>query len=428
MRILIVTHAYAPGRNPRAFRWSALAQHWSARGHDVHVLTAPVPGLSAIEQIDGVTVHRTRGHGVETLRARLGSSQSQAAVTSGVGPGKRSARALIRKVLKAAHDLTWKKLYWPDYAALWIVPAIRHGSGLLDGATPTVLISVSIPFSSHVVGFFLRRKPSVSRWVVDIGDPFAFMVEAPTNNHSLYGTLNFAVERRILDSADAISVTTEGTRRRYIATYPGVEEKIREVPPLVNIPAAPHRPSQSSHTPIRLVYTGTLHRTIRGPERLLSLYQKLVEHLGDRIELHLYGNHREVADVFESLPRAVRAGVFLHGEVDREEALGAMRDATVLVNIGNDTTYQLPSKLVEYAAMEKPVLNVVMRPNDSSVAFFKAHRCVFNVIGDADVSDAKAGDAVKFLLDAPDAECSCDREWLRRFSTENVAAGYEQLF
>jgi hypothetical protein len=40
MKILVVIHSYAPALNPRSFRWSAIAEHWAARGHTVDVVCA----------------------------------------------------------------------------------------------------------------------------------------------------------------------------------------------------------------------------------------------------------------------------------------------------------------------------------------------------------------------------------------------------
>ncbi len=363
---------------------------------------------------------------MEKVRGRLARPASHNAPDRKTSPLMVSS--LVRKALKRLHDLTWKNIYWPDYAALWILPAIREGARLLQQEKPTIVITVSIPFSSHIVGYFLRKRGLVSRWIADIGDPFAFMVEAPTNNHGIYGGLNFRVEKAVLYATDAISVTTEGTLRRYLATYPLVDGKIFEIPPLSNSQGTAPVARFPGDGKTRLVYTGTLHQTIRGPERVLALFSRMLAKQGDNLELHFYGNHSEVTRTFDALPQGVRASVFLHGEVSRDKAVEAMRSASALINVGNDTTYQLPSKLVEYAATGKPVINVVARQNDSSVAFFKRHPCAFNVIGDAATGDEGADEALAFLLSVRDRVCTPDAKWLSRFSIDSVSGQYEELF
>ena len=56
-----------------------------------------------------------------------------------------------------------------------------------------------------------------------------------------------------------------------------------------------------------------------------------------------------------------------------------MAEADVLVNIGNRTSYQLPSKVVEYAAFGKPILNFLASPDDSSAVFLSKYPFLLNV-------------------------------------------------
>src|SRR5688572_26130480 len=58
VKILVVTHNYAPDRAPRAFRWTAIAEHWAATGLHVDVVTSGRTGGAAYEVVNGVHVHR----------------------------------------------------------------------------------------------------------------------------------------------------------------------------------------------------------------------------------------------------------------------------------------------------------------------------------------------------------------------------------
>jgi hypothetical protein len=51
-----------------------------------------------------------------------------------------------------------------------------------------------------------------------------------------------------------------------------------------------------------------------------------------------------------------------------------MKDVDVLVNIGNDSAAQLASKVIEYLALGKPVLNLVSIDRDASVAELADYR------------------------------------------------------
>jgi hypothetical protein len=58
----------------------------------------------------------------------------------------------------------------------------------------------------------------------------------------------------------------------------------------------------------------------------------------------------------------------IHGLVSRQKVALAMIGADVLVNIGNDSEAQLASKVIEYMAVGKPILNMVSIPRDASIS------------------------------------------------------------
>src|SRR5262249_42877736 len=64
--ILIVSYIYAPDHSPRAYRWSAIAEHWAAQGRRVEVIAGWKSGDARREDRSGVTVHRVGGGLVET--------------------------------------------------------------------------------------------------------------------------------------------------------------------------------------------------------------------------------------------------------------------------------------------------------------------------------------------------------------------------
>ena len=58
MRILIFTHSYRPLVNPRAIRWTALAEHWARSEHEVEVVCAWTPVTPRQGILEGVHVQR----------------------------------------------------------------------------------------------------------------------------------------------------------------------------------------------------------------------------------------------------------------------------------------------------------------------------------------------------------------------------------
>jgi hypothetical protein len=72
----------------------------------------------------------------------------------------------------------------------------------------------------------------------------------------------------------------------------------------------------------------------------------------------------------------------LHGILDHKKVLDAVSEADVLINIGNKTTYQLPSKLVDYMATGKPVLNLASIRDDSSADVLRDYPNSLTIVDD----------------------------------------------
>jgi glycosyltransferase involved in cell wall biosynthesis len=430
MRLLIVSHSYRPRISPRAFRWSSIAEHWASKGHTVDVVCARSPGLSPEEILDRVCVHRPNGGYGESLRAvwelrRVSSRQ----VVKAVGEPSQSSTELLPRVVKLVNDTVWRRLYWPDYACLWWRSAISTAQRLLSTGSFDAFVTVSLPFTSHLVGLSLKRRFPNIPWLVDIGDPFCFMDQTPPNNFLLYRSLNKWVEGKVFQNADAISVTTPETREEYCRQFGAVSNKITVIPPLVSsIKARESRHSNPTQCNVcRIVYAGTLYRAIRNPRHLLQLFTTLVER-GRPWELHFLGALHDCEPEFNAVAHLLKRNIFLHGCVNRDEAIRHMQGADLLVNLGNAATYQLPSKVVEYAMLRRPILNLTTAANDSSTNFFRNYPLALTIQENTGMSVVdQAARVEQFVASRPSIG---DADWEKMcspFRIADVATAYEKL-
>jgi len=344
----------------------------------------------------------------------------------------RSIARWITRLVRALYDLTWKQLYWPDYACLWYRPAVAVGRTLLSQHEFDVIISSSLPFTGHLVGKALHDQRPFLPWVMDIGDPFALAEGNPINNHALYARLNMAVEGGMIRRACAISVTTEATARLYASAFPLNAHKFAVIPPLIGsdamAPTARTLTHQSDVT--KILFAGTLYRHIRSPDILLMIFERLLESpIGGRLELHLLGAINDCEDVIDGYRARLGSRLVLHGIVSREQAIAAQHDADVLVNIGNQTSFQLPSKVVEYVGMAKPILNIARHAEDSSVAFLGKYPGALSIIAadGTDLDDLQMARVVAFFKAPPIVDPQVTREWTSQFRVETIAGLYEKL-
>jgi glycosyltransferase involved in cell wall biosynthesis len=436
-RIMIVTYSYKPVASPRAYRWSAIAEYWAAEGHEVHIVAAQRGDLSPEEWCQGVHVCRVGEGVIGRLRRHMGTWRDRCTPLNGDGVGDRSRRlsgrpaVVLRRGLTWLYDHTWKKVWWPDYATLWYRPAVRKVLELVGQYDCDTLITSSHPFTDHLVGMRVKHAHPELPWLVDIGDPFSFLNETPCNNRALYRGLNYRVERRVFEKADGISVTNEVTGRMYGELFPTACHRIRVIPPLVRpeVEATPHGRVFPEDERLRLVFIGRLYGGIRTPQRLLAMFQKLLETpLGTRLELHIVGWTTGCEGYFDPYRAVLGKKLFLHGAVDHDTARRAMNEAGVLVNIGNTTSYQLPSKLVEYARTGHPILNLASTPDDSSASLLRTYPAAMSLFPlEGQAERAQWAALLQFLEHPPQVDMDELRAWLKAFETESIIDGYERL-
>lgn len=366
-RMLLISFSYAPMLNARAFRWTALAEHFASTGWEIDVVTSRQPGMAPGEAQGALRIHRAGWRWAEALRGLLRRQRGQVPESSG---NKRGFAGLLLQMLR---ERVWRHLYWPDSSCLWYWPARRAALRLVEAHEHDVIVSVSPGFTAVLVGKAARRAQPRARWVIDVGDPFSLQVDAAPNNATLYGTLNRRAERDAFARADAIAVTTAQTAARYADAFPESSAKVRVIPPLLSIgPASSDARVFDEEGVVRFVYVGTLYRGLREPGFLLELFGALcARRPAARHELHFFGDVHQFADLLRASQE--RLPVKLHGTVPRETIARAVEGASVLVNIGNSSSDQLPSKVVEYAASGKPILNIARNAADTSAAFLGSY-------------------------------------------------------
>lgn len=433
MNVLIITFSYPPHNSPRAFRWSSIAEKWATQGYHVDVISAWHQGSKYNELLNGIHVHRVGRSPVEYLKGVLLKHDAPTPGKPGTTgrPDVIAARSTVTGIARWIYDRSWKKVYWPDYACLWYFPALKMAKVLTGERKYDSIITVSLPFTAHAIGYTLHKSLNMN-WLVDVGDPFCFMKDTPANNYQLYERLNHSFEKKIFDLASAISVTTEPTAEIYGKLFPDSAEKIHVIPPLLSLN---NRMFDTEHTisprgKIKFAFFGTLHRTIRNADFLLRIYKKLIDsELSEKIELHLYGRIEECQESFLPYSDLMGKKLFLHGVIPKDKTIEAMREADILINIGNETTYQLPSKVVEYASTGKPILNLVKNSSDSSVKFFREYPACFNLFAEnrSEPDLEQLAELVHFIEAPPAIEAAYLNDWLSMYRTDAIAKAYEKL-
>jgi len=424
--VVIVIFSYHPLPNPRAYRWSAIAAELARRGRRVVVVTGWRPGLDRRQRHDGVDIIRVGSRWLEQARAMAGGGQ-RTRMTGAAGNGSASS------AIAGAGARLWRSIAWPDSTCTWYSSALVAAREVTSRDPDAVVVTVTPSFTSALVGLRLARTEPGLRWILDMGDPFSLAVESEPNNFALYASLNTRIERAVFARADGIAFTNEVVLSRYSAMYPEAKRRSVCIPPVLEPAAlAPSTAIRARREPadaVRIVYVGTLYRKLRRPEFLLALFAKLCA--DDKLppmELHFYGDVSECAEAFVRSAPLAEGRVFVHGPVPRDVALEATWSADILVDIGNLNGSQLPSKLVEYLASGRPIIELCSAGDTAAGSILDNQPGVLMVDAAAMPGEIQVSEVARFIahvIDEGPIEPGARR--LEAFLITTIADAYESM-
>ena len=103
-----------------------------------------------------------------------------------------------------------------------------------------------------------------------------------------------------------------------------------------------------------LLYAGSLYKGIRSPDILINLKKALPQNT----ELVFCGG----CDNSEDMQRLEASGIVCKGYLSPKDLVAQYSRASVLINIGNLVNNQLGSKIIDYIASGKPIINISQIP------------------------------------------------------------------
>lgn len=293
-KVLLITHDFFPDNSPNTYRWLNVLKEWKRnRDIEIYVVASKQDGFLDYEEIHGIRIFRTGDSWFNKIKGKLlRVSNTKENVPSAVG-NKVYKESLLRKI----YNLTWKKIYFPDFAFLWQKSAYKEAQKLIKENDIENVITVSWPFSGHVVGSKLKKNNDIF-WIADTIDPF--YLSKAVNNNFLYNSLNYKYEKKILESADVVTVLTEKLKNKYASLYPAIAKKI-VVNHNIFIPYNINFIDKNKDSDkIKLVFVGTLTPITRSPKKILDFFVALLKYkdLQDKLELYFYGNVKQCSLIF----------------------------------------------------------------------------------------------------------------------------------
>lgn len=131
----------------------------------------------------------------------------------------------------------------------------------------------------------------------------------------------------------------------------------------------------------KIVYTGSLCKEFRDPRYILEFLSDVAVRMPD-LSLHMFSvGCEETLQVFKE---KMGDQLQLHGFVSLEEAQHQIRNADILLNIGNDLPFAVPGKLMEYISTGKPIVCFQFREDDPANTEYEKYPSIFRVFRNKD--------------------------------------------
>lgn len=368
MKILLIAYEYPPIVSAQALRWFYLANELAEAGVKVDILTTQIRDIWGFQGRvhPGVRLHRCFPG--PFIRCPDWFVKNKAAIKvpdadkqelperSNLPSGLLSrAYSILRDILNV--------VIFPDVRSEWFPFAWKMLNRLLKTEPYDLLISSHEPGVDVLLGLAAKQKHNIP-WVVDLSDPLL----APYTPF-LRRWLDFYVEGVIINRADHIIVTTKALMRLLRERHGALTRRFSVVPqgfdkyqrwilpkikPEIKIEGKSVDLSQSNNKFI-IVYTGTFYKNFRNPGEFFKALQK-----SHNIHLVIAGEmspfQAEIADLGDKIT--------VLDKQNHEICLELQRSATLLLNIGNNQSYQIPGKLFEYFGAGRPILHLAGSATD----------------------------------------------------------------
>ncbi len=232
---------------------------------------------------------------------------------------------------------------------------------------PEIIYSRSLPFSAALLAKDLKHQLGVP-WIMHLSDPW---VDSPYRTAFRNEKLMMQLELSCFNEADAITVTTESVASFYRNKYPKAANKI-----FVSSNIMPLRPINTSrdvnkdNDKLMLVYTGALYGKRRATTILkaFEFIKKSEPEMLRLLDIKFVGNMSE--DIREEIEAYNFPQVQILGRHNYKDVLEIQAKADIMVSIEPDGKEPLlktflPSKMLDYVALGKPILSITPQNSES---------------------------------------------------------------
>ena len=374
-KVLIITYYWPPAGGPGVQRWLKFVKYLPDFGIQPIVYipenpTYPIVDEALVKEVSDTAIILKHKIFEPYQLASFLSKNKTKKISSGIIPNQKKQSFLDKVFL-----LIRGNLFIPDARVYWVKPSVSFLEKYISENNIDTIITSGPPHSLHLIGLELKQKLGV-KWFADFRDPWTTI-----GYHKALRLSNYAankhkkLERRVLNTADTIIVTSNTTKKEFEAITK------KPIAVITNGYDTENIAKQALDTKFTLAHIGSF-LSERNPQLLWESLVELVQEIPDfktHLEIKLIGAVSQ--EVLETI-NEFGLDSYLNnlGYVSHSEAIAHQRKSQVLLLIeinSEDTKSIIPGKLFEYMVSGRPIIAIGPQGSDFSEIISTTNTGVF---------------------------------------------------
>jgi len=333
-KILLVSNGFFPEISPRSYRVTELAKEFCHQGHKVTVISK----YRDHDYTDFLNQH--------PIKLKMWSKS----ILKPVPTSHNRLGSLVSSIVSRA------LLMFFEYPAIEDMFRVKRMLKKEEGYD--LLISFAVPHPVHWgVAWSRTAKHKIAHtWVADCGDPY--MGDVLDTYRKLFYFSYF--EKWFGRKADYIAIPIPTAINAY---YPEFKNKIKIISQGFQFDLKKEHNERPTNTVPTFAYAGGFIAGVRDPEPLLQYLSTLDK----PFKFLVYTNSDAMLNEYKE---KLKDKLVVSGYIPRNELMKILPNMDFLVNFDNNTQLNSPSKLIDYAIVNRPVLNIGRDFNGQSLLNF----------------------------------------------------------
>lgn len=321
-KILLVSNGFYPEISPRSYRATELTKEFCRQGHDVTVITKyREHDYSDFLKSYNITFKMWRKSRLPIIPFYKHK------------PFSFLSRGLSRILLTLFE--------YPGIDDMFKVKKmLKHETGY------DLMISFAVPYPVHwgVAWAKTKKHYIANTWIADCGDPYMGDVLDSFRKPFYFAYL----EKSFCRKADFISIPVESAKPAYYAEF---HNKIKIIPQGFDFTLTDNQEEQHKNNIPEFAYAGRFLQGIRDPRLLMQFLNKV----DLPFRFHVFTDQ---VDLLKEYQNSLEDKLVVSNYMPRDQLMKILSKMDFLINFDNNTKLNIPSKLIDYAITNRPVLNI----------------------------------------------------------------------